>query len=41
LIYGWMSRNMPVILANAVTLVLASVILSFKIKHRNSDPGGS
>ncbi len=38
LIYGLLSRNMPVILANAVTLLLASVILYFKIRHQTAGP---
>lgn len=33
LIYGVLSNNFPVMLANGVTLVLASIILFYKIKH--------
>jgi len=32
-IYGWVSNNLPVTLANGVTLILASAILYFKIKQ--------
>jgi len=35
LIYGILSRNLPVSLANAVTLCLASVILYFKARERS------
>lgn len=35
LIYGLLSNNMPVILANAITLLLASTILYFKMRHQN------
>ena len=37
LVYGLESHNMPVILANAITLLLASTILFFKIKHYYKD----
>ncbi|MDP2750938.1 MAG: SemiSWEET transporter [Nanoarchaeota archaeon] len=33
LIYGIFLANLPIIIANAVTLVLASVILYFKISY--------
>jgi MtN3 and saliva related transmembrane protein len=33
LYYGILLKEMPIILTNAVTLVLASIILFFKIKH--------
>jgi len=33
LYYGIQLNEMPIILTNAVTLVLASIILIFKIKH--------
>ena len=33
LLFGLLSHNLPVTLANAVTLVLAAVILYFKWKH--------
>ncbi len=33
-IYGIMSNSVPVYLANAVTLVLALVILAYKIKYK-------
>ena len=32
-IYGLLSNNFPVMLANGITLGLASVILFYKIKH--------
>jgi MtN3 and saliva related transmembrane protein len=32
-IYGLVSSNLPVTLANGITLILASIILYFKIKH--------
>lgn len=34
LVYGLLSHNIPVILANAITLLLASTILYFKVVHR-------
>jgi MtN3 and saliva related transmembrane protein len=34
LVYGLMINSLPVILANAVTFILASVILYFKIKYK-------
>ncbi|HEY4149129.1 MAG TPA: SemiSWEET transporter [Chitinophagaceae bacterium] len=33
LIYGVLSNNFPVMLANGITLVLASIILFYKIRH--------
>jgi MtN3 and saliva related transmembrane protein len=33
LIYGVLSDNFPVMLANGITLVLASIILFYKIRH--------
>jgi MtN3 and saliva related transmembrane protein len=33
LIYGLLVKSAPIIVANAVTLVLNSVILRFKLKH--------
>jgi MtN3 and saliva related transmembrane protein len=33
LIYGVLRQDVPVIIANAVTLILASLILYFKIKY--------
>jgi MtN3 and saliva related transmembrane protein len=32
LLYGWFTSDVPVMIANAVTLVLALVILRFKLK---------
>lgn len=34
LIYGLMIASMPVIMANAITLVVASVILAYKIIYK-------
>ncbi|MGF1481469.1 MAG: SemiSWEET transporter [Cyanophyceae cyanobacterium] len=34
LIYGIAIRDLPVIAANAVTLILASTILGFKLKYK-------
>ena len=34
LIYGIMSDSLPVTIANAVTMVFASVILAYKIKYK-------
>ncbi|CAN5284933.1 hypothetical protein BH11BAC5_BH11BAC5_41360 [soil metagenome] len=34
LLFGLFSNNMPVLVANAVTLVFASIILVYKIKYR-------
>lgn len=33
-LFGLFSNNMPVMIANAVTLVFASIILVYKIKYR-------
>jgi MtN3 and saliva related transmembrane protein len=33
LIYGLTSGNLPVSIANGITLILASIILYYKIKH--------
>lgn len=33
-LFGLFSSNMPVMIANAVTLVFASIILMYKIKYR-------
>lgn len=34
LIYGVMLDSWPIIIANAITIVLASVVLALKVKHR-------
>ena len=34
LLYGWLTDAWPVVLANAVTLVLASFILAMKLRFR-------
>jgi MtN3 and saliva related transmembrane protein len=34
LLFGLFSNNMPVLVANAVTLIFASIILVYKIKYR-------
>jgi MtN3 and saliva related transmembrane protein len=33
-IYGLLEKNIPIIIANGVTLVLAAIILAYKIKYR-------
>ncbi|MBC7081444.1 MAG: SemiSWEET transporter [Thermoplasmatales archaeon] len=33
LIYGLIIRNLPIILANSITLSLSSIVLFFKIKY--------
>lgn len=33
LIYGWYKQDWAIIVANAITLMLASIILAFKIWH--------
>jgi MtN3 and saliva related transmembrane protein len=33
-IYGIFSKNIPVVLANGVTLILASIILFYKLKFK-------
>lgn len=34
LLYGIFSKNMPIILANTITLVLALIILGYKIRYK-------
>jgi MtN3 and saliva related transmembrane protein len=34
LLFGLLTNNMPVVVANAVTMVFAMIILGFKIKYR-------
>nr|WP_294789993.1 SemiSWEET transporter [uncultured Mucilaginibacter sp.] len=34
LIYGVMIGSYPVVIANAITIVLASIILYYKVKHK-------
>lgn len=34
LYYGLLTHNLPVVLANAVTSVLAAIILSYKFRYR-------
>ncbi len=34
LVYGVMLWSWPIIIANAITIVLASVMLALKVKHR-------
>jgi len=38
LLYGIFSHNVPVTLANSVTLILSSVILYFKLKEKTRYP---
>ena len=33
-LFGFFSNNLPVMIANAVTLVFACIILAYKIKYR-------
>ena len=33
LVYGLASSNLPVTIANGITLVLASIILYYKLRH--------
>ncbi|MBS1921281.1 MAG: SemiSWEET family sugar transporter [Bacteroidetes bacterium] len=37
LLFGIFSNNMPIIVANAITLVFAVIILVYKIKYRKKD----
>jgi len=34
LIYGLMSKSLPVTIANAITFVFASIILGYKIRYK-------
>ncbi|MBX2888641.1 MAG: SemiSWEET transporter [Ferruginibacter sp.] len=36
LIFGLLSSNMPIVVANAITLVFAIIILMYKIKYRET-----
>lgn len=38
LLYGWQMRAWPVVVANFVTLVLASAILLMKLRYRHAMP---
>ncbi|MBC7654637.1 MAG: SemiSWEET transporter [Oligoflexus sp.] len=35
LIYGYMKNDMPIVVANAITLILASIILYLKMKYKS------
>lgn len=35
ILYGYFQKDMPLILANGVTMVLSSIILYFKLKEKN------
>ncbi len=37
LVYGWMINSLPVVIANAITLVLAATVLALKIIHLRDD----
>lgn len=37
LIFGLLSNNIPIIVANAITLVFAVIILIYKIKYRKAN----
>ncbi len=41
LAYGFAIHDLPILLANMVTLLLAGVILALKIRYRNNDSDGS
>jgi len=34
LVYGLLIKDLPIILANGITLILALIILSFKLKYK-------
>ena len=34
LLYGWLIGDLPLILANGVTFVLAGTVLAFKLRYR-------
>lgn len=34
LIFGWYSNNLPIMVANAVTLIFAVIVLFYKIKFK-------
>lgn len=36
LIFGILSTNIPILVANAITLAFASIILFYKIKHQRT-----
>ncbi|MBS1620927.1 MAG: SemiSWEET family sugar transporter [Bacteroidetes bacterium] len=40
LLFGLFSNNIPIIVANAITLVFAVIILFYKIKFRKKDSTG-
>jgi MtN3 and saliva related transmembrane protein len=35
LVYGILSANIPVTIANSITLLFATIILAYKIKYKN------
>ncbi len=37
LLFGWVTGNWPVIVANSITFLLAALILYFKIRYRTQD----
>jgi MtN3 and saliva related transmembrane protein len=41
LAYGFAIHDLPILLANIVTLLLAGVILALKIRYRNNDSDNS
>lgn len=41
LIYGFINKDLPIILANLFTLLLALTLLFFKFYFRNNDPAAS
>jgi len=34
LVYGFLSDNIPIIIANAITLILAAIILYYKLRYK-------
>ena len=36
-VYGWMNRELPIVIWNAVTLVLALAIVAMKLRYRERE----
>jgi MtN3 and saliva related transmembrane protein len=36
-LYGWMNRELPIVIWNAVTLVLALAIVAMKVRYRERE----
>ncbi|MDT8990081.1 SemiSWEET transporter [Curvibacter sp. APW13] len=41
LVYGWMLGEMPIVIANAITLSLALAILIMKLRYHEDKPSGT